>query len=197
MAQIRPIRDVLLSFLRISGPLPCSLLRSWFKHFYQIELTTGALRMLSDQNYIFYDQESGYCFLYRGQKIDAGAEMCFYVMQKMFVNSQDTVVRARYPFDYLFTQGEKEYLLIDFEHNGEQKMRVLNAMDNTNNLGNGFIPVIVKLADNNSFENCDEKGNRLFIPKNDYVLANVTYNLKLPEGGRYRAIISEIKRDLI
>ena len=198
MQLIRTEKETLLSLLRISGPLPFSLLKAWFSRVYDTELTIGLIKDMAKKNYIFFDEEKSYCYLYSGQKINESSERCFYVMIKML--SQDltiklpaNVVRASFPFDYIFVLGEKEYLIIDFEHNGEQKLRILNSMDKEYSIDNGFIPVIAKLRDNESFDKCDDNGVAVYKPKCDYILASLVYNIKLQEGGRYRAIFTEFK----
>lgn len=185
MITHRDERELLLRLLRVTGPLPYTLLKAWFKHFYSIDLTTRALREISEQSFVFFDTQNSYCYLYRGQKVNFDNEYCFYVMLKMLIGAEDTIVKARYPFDYLFARGEQEYLLINFEKNGEQKMRLFNNMDTTYTLDNGFIPVIIVLSDNKNFEKTDEFGNALYIPNCDYILAKLAYNPKCDIGNRY------------
>lgn len=186
MDLYRQDRAMVLSVLRLFSALPYSILRAWIKYFYQTELRRESVSDLSIRGYLCYEKESDYVYLYRGLKANPRTEILAYVLLKLCEKESDKVAQARYPFDYLFSTDDKNYVLIDFENEGESKLRILKNMASPYALSPSFTPVIVlREGTEHKLAVKDANGNYELIPDKDYVLACYKYNPAAPEYNRY------------
>ena len=196
MYTTRIEKEVVLGLLRIFGALPSSLLIVWLDHFYGVNLTHKTLRALGDDSYLYYDSKDQYCYPFKGAKAKKSSEYCFYVMMRLLKGGEDTVCKARYPFDYIFVHENMLYGLIDFENGGELKLKAFRML--AADKKDAVIPVVVLLhGSEDRFSQRNLNGNYEYIPDVNYILASVKYRIDAPENSKYRLISEEKQANCI
>lgn len=105
-------------------------------------------------------------------------KICAFAVYLHFARSPEVkVYYADYPFDYIFEDNQRLFQLINYSDEGLYKINFRRNMRIDKEVEPySLIPVIMQVnGKGNPFNNREFAGDKSYIPKEDYYIANVSY----------------------
>jgi hypothetical protein len=167
----------IVKLLKTFGTIPLELIEKYVVSICEDYYAKRALLALTESNVIYYDKQDMYYKLYRGMEKDPAAACAFRVYLKLGKSGDHRVAKAAYPFDYIFEEKDTLYQIINCSDRGIFKLNFRKQMEVETPDTYQVTPILmfVNESERNVLGQTDYDGRYFLIPKEDYLIAHVTY----------------------
>ena len=167
-----------IKILRLFDTIPYTLMEQFLvqknpHHEYKEKETLGTLLSKRLVSYSPTDK----CYRLIKQLPKNSDKICALAAYLHFARSSEVKIHyADYPYDYVFEDNRKLYLLINYSTDGIYKLNFRRNMRKEEKDDYPVIPIIMTINSNaNPFANVESTGNMSIIPPEDYYIVNVSY----------------------